>query len=304
MDAAHIILIFFCVFTSLLAFIGLILLRDALKWNNEHFRSVLAQIVAFQEARNAQPAQRRKRAAAGRDVPVAEMRHGPAYVEPSVQVSEPAADGTLAYMHPRPQAATGRSIPLRAHPPAELRQPAPILPIDQPISSAAFTGVVIVIGVTVPDPRLTQSLDEFVDTFSRDGSIGCALGEDEFLIAHPLTDRRSRRLSLFELTENFWDLQFRMLGVSPALLAWGVVEANGQPLPEAIESARERMSELRRYRHILAKQGHIRRPAVVYTSLLGRLLTLGAPNLGANQGRVNHHPDITVILSDSGQHES
>ncbi len=114
--------------------------------------------------------------------------------------------------------------------------------------------------------------------------------EYEFVLAYPAQDRAAH-MSVFELTEYLWELQIQSLAASPALLTWGVVEVSGQAIPEAVESACERMREVRRVRKILASQNGKRR-ASIYTSVLGRLLAL------RNSGKVraNYHPEITVLL--------
>jgi hypothetical protein len=294
MDTAHLLIVFFAAFTAMLAFGTVLLLCDALRKNNEHVRGVIGQLVNWKSTDVRAPKREEEHRGPESNpgvspAPIARFGATQLETEPAQRVVDPAADGTLAYMHPKSATIANRPVAVRneaVKAPVEVRQP---IYIDTPVKDAAFTGVVVAIGLTEPDERLSQPIEELVRNVAKDSGIGSVM-PDGFILAYPSHDRAAHR-SVYELTEYLWRLQLQSLGASPALLAWGVVEVNGQPMPEAIESACERMREVRRIRKVLASQDGKHSPAI-YTSILGRLLAL------RNSGKVraNYHPEITVLL--------
>jgi hypothetical protein len=298
-DTAHLLIVFFAAFTAMLAFGAVLLLCDALKKNNEHVRTVLGQLGSWKDAgikgpnRTDEPHPSEPKSDPGiSPPPVARFRAKRLEAELTQAVAEPAADGTLAYIHPKSTPVAKRPIVVRDVPaniPIEARQP---VYIDSLAKEAAFTGVVVAIGLTEPDGDLETSVEELVRKVTNDGSLGSVLPDHEFILAYSSGDRATRRMD--ELTEDLWKLQLRSLRVSPALLAWGMVEVIDQPLSDAVESACESMQEARRTCKIAACLGGRRAPAV-YISILGRLLALR----NSNKLRSTHHPELTVLF-DTG----
>lgn len=265
-----------------------------LKKNNEHMRRVLNQIANSKHtdvpAPNGSTEQQDEEA--GAEVfPGVAARFDAARMEPETKqrMADPAADGTYAYLHARSARIATVPLVLRteaAKLPAEV--PAPIY-IDAALPEPAFTGVVVAIGLTEPDARLSGPLGQLAQDVAHETGIAPAPPDDGLILAYP-ADTRAHR-SIFELSEYLWRLQLQLLGTSPTFLACGFVHVSEGSLTEAIDCACERMREVRRVRKMLASHKGKGRPAI-YTSLLGRLLAL------RNSGKVrwDYHPEITVLL--------
>src|SRR5437870_5108630 len=101
MDIGPLVIVLFAAFTAVLAFGSVVLLCHALKKNNAHVRDVLAQVPTWNDARIRRPLQE--------EITKPET-------ETASDVAEPAADGTLPYIRPRPTTNAGRPVIVRNEP--------------------------------------------------------------------------------------------------------------------------------------------------------------------------------------------
>src|SRR5205807_10130519 len=136
MNDGELVIVFFAAFTAMLAFGSVVLLCRTLKQNNEHVRNVLSQLTEWKRSARNEPNRQE--------------------VEEEQVFAQPAADGTLPYIHHRPPPSEGRPIAVRdesTQPPEEDRRPIPIdrLAGDRsaidPFKDTEFTGLVAAIGI-------------------------------------------------------------------------------------------------------------------------------------------------------------
>ena len=116
----------------------------------------------------------------------------------------------------------------------------------QPVS-----GLVIAVGTNTPG----KEQDAFAERVS--AAIRSLLGPtdfavrsapDEFWLIFPNERGASAQRRLRQTAQQLWDFQLHSLGSGSVLFSWGGLEVRGEPLDEAIASARERMQETRRGR--------------------------------------------------------
>ncbi len=136
------------------------------------------------------------------------------------------------------------------------RQPSGL--IQQPVldqlleSEEPFTGLVVSININDNDssmwhsPGLMQSVASHIATLLRENDFACRTGYDEFVLVCRGEQGAESQRRLNHISERLWDFQLRGLGAASILFSWGAVQAQDQPLAEAIASAAERMRETKR----------------------------------------------------------
>lgn len=101
---------------------------------------------------------------------------------------------------------------------------------------------------TIPSGTLRGAAGECVRSMLQVGEFGCHSAIDQFLvISIGAPDVAQRRLA--EINEKLWDFQTRSDSAAGMALSWGVHEASGEPLADAIASAIKKMDESRRARN-------------------------------------------------------
>jgi hypothetical protein len=142
------------------------------------------------------------------------------------------------------------------HEPVSARQPKGL--IQQPVldelleSEEPFTGLVVSININDNDssmwhsPGLMQSVGSHIATLLRENDFACRTAYDEFVLVCRGEQGAESQRRLNHISERLWDFQLRGLGAASILFSWGAVQAQDQPLAEAIASAAERMRETKR----------------------------------------------------------
>ena len=130
--------------------------------------------------------------------------------------------------------------------------------IQQPVldelleSGEPFTGLVVSINVNDNDssmwhsPGLMQSVGSHIASLLRENDFACRTAYDEFVLVCQGEQGAESQRWLNHISERLWDFQLRGLGAASILFSWGAVQAQDQPLAEAIASAAERMRETKR----------------------------------------------------------
>lgn len=133
-------------------------------------------------------------------------------------------------------------VPAGMHPSAGL---SPLLENGQ-----LFTGLVISIGAGLENAReMGQSVEKFVTGLLRAADFGCRASDDEFvLICAGLHGAEAQR-HLSHVSERLWDYQLRTLGQSSIVFSLGGIDVQRESLSEAVASAKERMSQTRKFRN-------------------------------------------------------
>ncbi len=136
------------------------------------------------------------------------------------------------------------------------RQPSGM--IQQPVldelleSGERFTGLVVSININDNDssmwhsPGLMQSVASHIASLLRENDFACRTAYDEFVLVCQGEQGAESQRRLNHISERLWDFQLRGLGAASILFSWGAVQAQDQPLAEAIASAAERMRETKR----------------------------------------------------------
>jgi hypothetical protein len=143
----------------------------------------------------------------------------------------------------------GLDVASSGQPSGMIRQPV----LDELLESGRpFTGLVVSISINDSDSSmwhsqgLMQSVGAHIASLLKENDFSCRTSYDEFVIVcrGEQGARAQRRLN--RISERLWDYQLRGLGACTVLFSWGAVEAQDQPLAEAIASAAERMRETKR----------------------------------------------------------
>jgi hypothetical protein len=144
--------------------------------------------------------------------------------------------------------ASGDSQPIQ-QPIGMIQQPA----LDELLESKQpFTGLVVSIGIKVSDSGmwhshgLMPSVGNYIAGLLSEKDFACRTAYDEFVMVCRGQEaaQSQRRLNL--VSERLWDYQLRGSGACSILFSCGAVQANNQPLAEALASAAERMRETKR----------------------------------------------------------
>jgi hypothetical protein len=111
-------------------------------------------------------------------------------------------------------------------------------------------GLVVSIGVS-GNGSAAGDVPLLIQTLIGPTDFAAPSGEEEFLLIFPAERGVSaqRRLSL--VAQELWDFQLNSGETCSILFSWGGVEASGESINDAIESANERMRETRRKRATL-----------------------------------------------------
>ncbi len=116
----------------------------------------------------------------------------------------------------------------------------------------SFTGLVVSININDNDssmwhsPGLMQSVGSHIASLLRENDFACRTAYDEFVLVCRGEQGAESQRRLNHISERLWDFQLRGLGAASILFSWGAVQAQDQPLAEAIASAAERMRETKR----------------------------------------------------------
>jgi hypothetical protein len=117
-----------------------------------------------------------------------------------------------------------------------------------------FTGLVVSISVNGDSGMwrsqgLMQSVAAYIATLLTGSDYACRTAYDEFVMVCPGERGAQSQRRLNHVSERLWDYQLRGIGASSILFSWGGVQAQRQPLADAVTSANERMHETRRSGH-------------------------------------------------------
>lgn len=91
-----------------------------------------------------------------------------------------------------------------------------------------------------------QSVGSHIASLLRENDFACRTAYDEFVLVCQGEQGAESQRWLNHISERLWDFQLRGLGAASILFSWGAVQAQDQPLAEAIASAAERMRETKR----------------------------------------------------------
>jgi GGDEF domain-containing protein len=127
-------------------------------------------------------------------------------------------------------------------------------------SPAPFHGVAVAIGINDYDmlrdkfsassgSDSLEALNRMVESLLRENlDMGCRAQEDEFVMLFPGEAGADAQRRLFQVSEKLWDFQLRSLGHLSVMFSWGGLEIQGEPVADAVASARERMFQTKRNR--------------------------------------------------------
>jgi len=123
-------------------------------------------------------------------------------------------------------------------------------------ASKPFHGTIVSIGVKLPDqdsaggvnPDALAEVTELIQSLLEADDFACRSPEDEFLLIIPRQRGASVQRRLQRISERLWDYQIRSVGTQAVMFTWGAAEISGEPLDEAVASARERMRQTQRTR--------------------------------------------------------
>jgi len=139
-----------------------------------------------------------------------------------------------------------------------------------------FSGIVIAIGITnlegiregrqgqedeTPD-ELISSVAALVESLLTPRDCACRLSEGQFILMLPGQSGASGQRRLHSVSQRLWDFQLRSVGVVSIMFSWGAAEVSGEPLAEAVASAKERMRETKRNRETPPSGIHGYRPRI------------------------------------------
>jgi hypothetical protein len=140
--------------------------------------------------------------------------------------------------------------------PSTVHQPGGM--IQQPVlekwieNEKRFTGLVVSIGINDADSSmwhtqgLMQSVGSYFASLLKPKDYCCRTAYDEFLIVCPGEQGAQSQRRLNHIAERLWDYQLRGMAACCILFSWGAVQAQDQPLADAVASATERMREVKR----------------------------------------------------------
>jgi hypothetical protein len=126
----------------------------------------------------------------------------------------------------------------------------PLLEMDSP-----FTGLVVLVGIANSrGSRQEHPAQPFIEGLLGTDDFACRHGADEFLIICPGLRGENAQRHLNEISERLWNFQLRGQGSFSVLFSWGGINAENEPLSEAIASAIERMQQTKRSRVLLFRR--------------------------------------------------
>lgn len=210
--------------------------------------------------------------------PLADLGPLPAFASvepPPFWVDEPVVEA-----EPAPVTALARPIDINA-----LRQPEPVVQAPAPVQIPdlllptgmhdlstwsrlmslpnPMTGILFVISLqpsekaSSPGQKGSAAIDEngpaidkLMASFVREGDFGTRISDTEwvFIYSNDVAGFNQRRVGL--ISEKLWDFQLRHLGMANVSFKWGAIDVQSEPLPAALEAARDRMNQTRRARKL------------------------------------------------------
>jgi len=114
------------------------------------------------------------------------------------------------------------------------------------------SGLVVSIGVLCEGAGpVPARILEFLQSLAGAREVGGRSGEDEFLLICRDERGAAAQRRLARISRELWDFQLGSLGDFAILFSWGGVEAEHEPIEEALALASMRMQETRRGREAL-----------------------------------------------------
>jgi hypothetical protein len=111
------------------------------------------------------------------------------------------------------------------------------------------SGLVVSIGLHCErNGPVPERILNFMQSLGSAGDICGWSGADEFLLISPAERGASAQRRLARISRELWDFQLGSLGDFAILFSWGGVEAENEPIEDAIALAGMRMQETRRAR--------------------------------------------------------
>ena len=134
-------------------------------------------------------------------------------------------------------------------------------------STEPFRGIVVAIGVgglagtletmrTETAAETLRSLTRLIESLLTPRDLACRSNEEEFILVFPDEHGAAGQRRLQYVSQQLWDYQIRSVGTSSIMFCWGAVEAESEPLADAVASAKERMYQTKRNRERAPRQIH------------------------------------------------